>query len=308
MTRYLVRRLILMVFVVWGVLSITFLVVIKTGDPAALMYHIRETMDAVEKLRHSLGLDRPLHVQYLDYLGKAVRGNFGSSIRHRRPAWDLVLERLPYTLALGGLAFTISLVLAFPIGIVAAMKRGTSLDGLTMLFALVGQAVPVFWLGILLILVFAVWLRWVPVSGASSLKNLILPTVALSAYPLARNARLVRSSVLEELGKDYVTTARAKGLREGIVLVRHVLRNALIPLVTMTGLQLGHLVGGAVITESVFGWPGMGRLLVQSIRDWDFPVVQAGVALLAIMYVVANLLVDVLYVALDPRIRLAEQR
>ena len=301
------RRLVLLVFVVWGVVSVTFVVTLKAGDPAAFMYHIRETKEEIEELRRRLGLDRPLHEQYVKYLGKAIQGDFGSSIRHRQPATALILERLPYTLLLGGLALIVSFFLALPIGVLAAVKRGTSLDGFTMLFALVGQAIPVFWLGILLILIFGVWLRWLPVSGAGSLKHLVLPAATLAAYPLARNARLVRSSVLEVLGREYVTTARAKGLKDWTVLIRHVLRNALMPIMTLNALDLGSLLGGAVITESVFGWPGMGRLTVLAIRDWDYPVVQAGVALIAMTYVLANLFVDLLYLALDPRIRLEGQ-
>ena len=307
MRRYLLRRLVLLVFVVWGVVSVTFVVTLKAGDPAAFMYHIRETKEEIEELRRRLGLDRPLHEQYFNYLANAVRGDFGSSIRHRQPATALILDRLPYTLLLGGVALLFSFFLALPIGVLAAVKRGTSLDGLTMLFALVGQAIPVFWLGILLILIFGVWLRWLPVSGAGGLKHLVLPAVTLAAYPLARNARLVRSSVLEVLGREYVTTARAKGLKDWTVLIRHVLRNALMPIMTLNALDLGSLLGGAVITESVFGWPGMGRLTVLAIRDWDYPVVQAGVALIAMTYVLANLFVDLLYLALDPRIRLEGQ-
>ena len=307
MRRFLMRRLVLLVFVVWGVVSVTFVVTLKAGDPAAFMYHIRETKEEIEELRRRLGLDRPLHEQYVNYMVKAVRGDFGTSIRHRQPAMALIWDRLPYTLLLGGLALIISFFLALPIGVLAAVKRGTSLDGLTMLLALFGQAIPVFWLAILMILIFGVWLRWLPVSGAGSLKHLVLPAAALAAYPLARNARLVRSSVLEVLGREYVTTARAKGLKDWTVLIRHVLRNALMPIMTLNALELGSLLGGAVITESVFGWPGMGRLTVLAIRDWDYPVVQAGVALIALTYVLANLFVDLLYLALDPRIRLEGQ-
>lgn len=307
MRRFLMRRLVLLVFVVWGVVSVTFVVTLKAGDPAAFMYHIRETKEEIEELRRRLGLDRPLHEQYVKYMIKALRGDFGSSIRHRQPATALILERLPYTLLLGALALIFSFFLALPIGVLAAVKRGTSLDGFTMLFALVGQAIPVFWLGILLILIFGVWLRWLPVSGAGSLKHLVLPAATLAAYPLARNARMVRSSVLEVLGREYVTTARAKGLKDWTVLIRHVLRNALMPIMTLNALDLGSLLGGAVITESVFGWPGMGRLTVLAIRDWDYPLVQAGVALIAMTYVLANLFVDLLYLALDPRIRLEGQ-
>jgi peptide/nickel transport system permease protein len=308
MTRYLVRRLILLVFVVWGVTSLTFAVNSVTGDPMTLMIYATTDMSVLEDYRRSLGLDRPVYIQYLDYMYKALQGDFGVSIRHREPALDMILRRLPKTLQLGGLAFFFSMVVGFLLGTLAALRRGTIQDGFIMLFALAGQAVPVFWLGILLIMIFSVRLHWLPVAGSGGAKHLVLPTIALAAYPLARNARLVRSSVLEVLGKEYVTTARAKGLRERIVLTRHVLRNALVPVLTMNALELGSLVGGAVITESVFGWPGMGRLTLMAIQNRDFPVVQAGIALIATMYVVANLFVDILYGALDPRIRLVEEK
>jgi len=308
MTRYLLRRLFLLVFVVWGVISLTFIVNSMTSDPITLMIHATIDMSVLEDYRHSLGLDRPLHVQYVDYLYKALRGDFGVSIQHREPAMRMILQRFRKTLQLGGLAFLLAIVTGFSLGTLAALKRGTIQDGIIMLFALGGQAVPGFWLGILLITIFAVQLHWLPVGGSSGLKSLILPAITLAAYPTARNARMVRSSVLEVLGKEYVTTARAKGLRERTVLARHVLRNALIPVMTMNALELGSLVGGAVITETVFGWPGMGRLIVMAIQVRDFPVVQAGIALIATSYVLVNLLVDVLYGALDPRIRLAEER
>jgi peptide/nickel transport system permease protein len=309
MTRYLVRRLVLLVFVVWGVASLTFAVNSMTSDPLTLMmYALLDDLSVLEDYRLALGLDRPVHIQYLDYLYKALHGDFGMSIRHREPALDMILRRLPNTLQLGGLAFILSLLVGFPLGTMAAVRRGTAQDGLIMLVALIGQAVPGFWLGILLILVFAVQLHWLPVAGSGGPEHLILPAITLAAYPTARNARLVRSSVLEVLGQEYVTTARAKGLRERTILTRHVLRNALIPVLTMNAMELGSLLGGAVITETVFGLPGMGRLTVMAIQVRDFPVVQAGIALIATMYVLANLLVDVLYVALDPRIRLVEER
>ncbi len=303
MKAYIVRRLLLMAVVVWGVTTVTFTVTMVTGDPVTLMAGATSTRQQVEEYRHLFGLDRPLPEQYVVYVWKALHGDFGVSFQHRAPAISLVMERMPYTLQLAFLAIVISIVLSLPIGIVAAIKRGTNYDGLTMLFALVGQAMPNFWLGTLLILVFGVILRWLPVAGSGGIENLVLPGITLSAYPLARNTRLVRSSMLEVLGTEYITTARSKGLAERVVLYRHALRNALIPVITLIALDMGSLLGGAVIVETIFGWPGVGRLTVQAIQQRDFPVIQAGVIMVALIIVCINLAVDLFYTVLDPRIR-----
>ncbi len=303
MRAYIIRRLLLLLVVVWGVGSLTFSITMMTGDPVTLMAGPEQSRQQIDEMRRQLGLDRPLYEQYAKYLWHAVRGDFGMSFRHREPAFTLVMERMPYTIALAGAAILLSVAFALPIGIVAAMQRGTVYDGLVMLAALIGQAIPGFWLGIVLILVFGVGVRWLPVGGSGDLSYIVLPAVTVAGYPLARNARLVRSALLEVLSKEYVVTARAKGLTPRVVLLRHALRNALIPIVTLIALDIGALLGGAVIVETVFGWPGIGRLTIQAIQQRDFPVIQAGVTMVATIFVLVNLGVDVLYTYLDPRIR-----
>jgi peptide/nickel transport system permease protein len=262
----------------------------------------------IANIRHQLGLDRPLHEQYLAYLRNAVRGDFGESIRQRgRPAMQIVLERYPATLRLAALALTFTVVVATVFGVVSAVKRYSLLDNLVMFLALFGQSMPNFWLGIMLILVFAVQLGWLPSQGfgEGNPKYLLLPMLTLAAPGLARLTRLVRSGMLDVLGQDYVRTARAKGLREGSVLFGHALKNAAIPLVTIIALDLGTLLGGAVVTEQIFAWPGVGLEVVLAINGRDFPVVQAAVVLVATSFVLINLAVDLLYTWLDPRVRLA---
>jgi peptide/nickel transport system permease protein len=258
----------------------------------------------IESFRHQMGFDRPWVVQYVDFLGKAVRGDFGVSLRQQQPTITLVAERIPATLELAAAAMAIAVCIGLPVGIAAATHRGTLLDNLLMLVGLLGQSVPVFWLGLLLIMVFAVELGWLPVAGTGGIDHLVLPAVTLGLFSTAYIARMTRSSMLEVLGRDYVRTARAKGLKHRVVIRAHALRNALIPLITVIGLQCGALLGGAVITESIFAWPGVGRLTIQAIQSKDLPLVQACVLLLAVIFVFANLVVDLLYAYLDPRIRL----
>ncbi len=303
MTGYIMQRLLLLVVVVWGVASLTFVVTMVTGDPITLMMHVEATREQVDEMRHLYGLDRPFHEQYVNYMLKAARGDFGISFWHRQRALPLVLERMPNTIQLAFAAVCISVVFAFPIGTIAAIKRGSIYDGLVMVLALLGQAMPSFWLGLLLLLLFGVFLKWLPIGGTGGLKHLILPATSIAAYPLARNARLIRSSLLEVLGKEYITTARAKGLGEFVVLYRHALRNALIPMVTLVALDMGSLLGGALVVETIFSWPGVGRLIVDAIRHIDFPLIQAGTVMVALLFVTINLVVDVLYIFLDPRIR-----
>jgi len=246
-----------------------------------------------------------LPIQYLDFLGGLLRGDFGTSVRFQQPALGLIMERVPMTLLLAGSGLTFAVVLAIPIGILSAARRGTWLDSLGMAVALVGQSVPVFWLGLMLILVFAVNLHWLPALGSGGPDHLILPTISLGMFSAAATARLLRAGLAEVLDQEYIRTARAKGLRESAVLIGHGVRNALIPVVTMLGLQFGALLGGALITETIFAWPGMGRLLIQAIYNRDYPLAQAAILWLAIIFVVVNLGVDLLYGLLDPRIRYA---
>ena len=304
MTQYVIRRLLQTVLVLLGVSFVAFGVMFLTGDPTSAMTGEDWTQEMIEELRHQMGFDRPWYVQYADFLSKAVRGDLGTSLRQHQPNLKLIAERLPATAELAAAAMLISIVLAIPVGVLSAVWRGTWVDTVSRLFALLGQSVPVFWLGIMLILVFGVKLRWTPVSGRGGLENLILPAITLGAFLTARNARMMRSSLLEVLEQDYIRTARAKGLPEWTVLYRHAVRNALMPVVTLIGLQIGALLGGAVITETIFAWPGVGRMTVSAIYSKDVPLVQASVIVLATVFVVANLAVDLIYTILDPRIRL----
>lgn len=324
MTRYLVRRLLQTLLVIWGVTLLTFFTLHLAGDPTYLYVSERASEEEIEETRRRLGFDRPLIVQYVDFLGRMLRGDFGDSLSARVPALDRVMERLPATIELTIFAMIVATVLAIPIGIIAAIKRGTPIDGGVMLFAMFGQSMPSFWLGIMLILFVGLTLRWLPISGhvpliepllegdvdtfiqnfPDALRHLILPGVTIGVFSLARNARLIRSTMLEVLSQDYVRTARAKGLREYFVVTRHALRNSLIPVVTMIGLEFGFLLSGVVVTETVFSWPGVGRLVFNAINQRDIPVVQAAVVIFSFIFVTLNLIVDLLYARLDPRVRL----
>jgi ABC-type dipeptide/oligopeptide/nickel transport system permease component len=301
--RFILRRFIQGIAVILGVSLVTFGLLFMTGDPAALLLPVDATPADLARLRTKLGLDDPLPVQYGRFLAGAVHGDFGVSVRQSEPALDLVLERLPATLELSLAAMVLAVVVAVPAGLIAAGWRGTLIDQGAMLVALVGQSIPSFWLGIMLLLFFSVQLGWLPPFGRGGLDHLILPAMTLSMYSMARTARLVRSGLVDVLGQDYIRTARAKGLTEARVLRRHALRNALLPVVTVLGLDLAHLLGGAVVVEFIFAWPGIGRLAVQSIGARDYPVVQAVVFLVAVGYTAANFLVDVLYAYLNPRVR-----
>ncbi len=303
MKSYLLRRLWQSVLVLFGVSVVVFLILHLTGDPAALLLPPDATAEDIAKFRTAMGFDDPVAGQYLRFLRGALRGDFGESLRHGEPAMGLVLERLPATFELAGAGLLIALCLAIPAGIVSAVRRNTSVDYVSTVVALLGQAMPTFWLGIMLILVFSVRLNWLPSSGRGSLEHLILPAITLGLFSTARITRLTRSGMLEVLGQDYIRTARAKGMGEPPVVWKHALKNASIPIVTIVGIELGTLLGGSVITETIFAWPGVGRLSVQAIFNRDYPVVQSAVFLLASTFVIVNFLVDVVYTYLDPRIR-----
>ncbi|PYM15943.1 MAG: hypothetical protein DMD81_13765 [Candidatus Rokuibacteriota bacterium] len=291
----------------WLVTVVVFaLLHLTPGDPATVMLGEQATPEQIRDLRSALGLDEPFVMQYARFLGHAVTGDFGRSIRAQRPALEVVLERLPATLLLSAGAFVFALFVGMPIGVVSAVKRLSLWDHGSMALALLGQSMPVFWLGLMLIVVFSVNLRWLPVSGWGTPQHLVLPAVTLGTFLIGLIIRLTRSSMLDVLGQDYARTARAKGLAERAVIVRHALRNALIPVVTLLGLQLGLLLGGAVITETVFAWPGVGMVTVTAIHQRDYPVVQCAVFVSAVLVVVINWAVDTLYNVLDPRIRVAE--
>jgi peptide/nickel transport system permease protein len=301
--RYLLARLRDALIAVWGVLTIVFLVLNLSGDPVVLLLPVGSTSAQVEEFRHQLGFDRPLPVQYWEFLRRAVRGDFATSLRAGQPALALVLERLPATARLAFTALVLACLVGGTAGLLAAAYRGTVVELAAMGVALLGQAMPVFWLGVLLILVFGVTLHWLPTGGSETLWHMVLPVVTLAAYSSASIARLLRSSLLEVLGQDYIRTARGKGLARWAVLIKHGVRNALLPVVTILGLQAGTLLGGSVITETIFAWPGVGRLAIQAIQNRDYPVVQAAVTAVAITFVLINLLVDAVYAYIDPRVR-----
>lgn len=305
MKGYLLVRLLESIVTIWGVLTIMFFSLRLTGDPALVMLPIGTPPEQVEEFRRALGFDRPVIIQYFDFFGRALRGDFGTSIRFDEPALSLVLERLPRTAELALLAMVVAILLGGFAGIIATIKQNSVVELLAMGAALFGQATPVFWLGIMLILLFAARLQWLPSGGTGGVSHLILPVFTLAVFSSASIARLLRSSLLEIQGNDYVRTAHAKGLSSRKVLFTHQLRNALIPVVTVIGIQTGHLLGGAVITETIFSWPGAGRLIVQAIQNRDFPVVQAAAAVFATTIVLINFLVDLTYSVLDPRIRIS---
>lgn len=303
---YIIRRLFQTVIVVLGVSFITFGLMYLTGDPVQVLLGNatdRMTPEQIEEYRVKRGFDRPWYIQYLDFMGNAIQGDFGESYKFFRPALDVVTERLPATLELSGLALIVSVVVAIPIGVISATKPNTLIDNIATLGSLLGQSIPNFWLALMLMIIFAVTLQWLPVSGRGDWRHIIMPAFTLSTFSLAQNMRMTRSTLLEYIHSDFVRTARAKGLKEKTVISRHALRNALLPLVTLIGLQVGYLLGGSVIIETIFAWPGVGRLIYQSINNKDFPVVQTGVIIVAVSTTMANLLVDIVYAWLDPRIR-----
>jgi peptide/nickel transport system permease protein len=307
MASYIIRRLLQSVFVIFGVVTAVFIITNMTGDPVQLMLGETSSQEDIERLRADLGLDDPLYVQYFRFLGDAVRGDFQDSLRFGGfSSMELVLDRYPRTIALAVCALVLSVTFSIILGTIAAVRRGGLVDQGVMLLALLGQSIPNFWLGLMLILVFAVHLGWFPSQGfESNWKFFILPTITLGAAGMARLTRLTRSGMLDVLGADYIRTARAKGLSNGPVVMRHAFKNTAIPLVTVIGLDFGNLLAGAIITEQIFNWNGVGQLLVTSISGRDFPVVQAAVFIIAASFVLINLAVDIIYTWLDPRIRLS---
>jgi peptide/nickel transport system permease protein len=325
MSQYAVSRLLQAGLVIVAVTLITFLTLHMAGDPTYLYVSERASEAEIEQTRARLGFDRPLHVQYLTFLAGLAQGDTGRSLTYRTPAMQVVLERLPATIELTFMAMAIAVLFALPLGIIAALNRGTAVDGSIMALAMVGQSIPSFWLGIMLILGVGLGLSWLPISGhvpvlepllagdfgrafaniPDAFRFLLMPAFTISLFSMSRNARLVRSSMLEVLGQDFVRTARSKGLTEWVVVMRHALRNAWMPVVTMLGLEFGFLLSGVVVVETVFSWPGVGRLVFNAINQRDIPLVQSAVVIFAIVFVLLNLLVDLFYARLDPRVRLS---
>lgn len=303
MGRYIVSRLIQTILVLAGLITVVFFLIRLAGDPVALILGGSGSQEAIDRLRHALGFDRPLHVQFLVFVRGVAHGDLGNSIAYGDSCMSLVLERLPATIELTAAAILIVIAIAVPMGLVAAIREGSAVDLVVRVFAVLGQATPTYWLGLMLIIVVAVHLRLVPTGGRAGLRSLILPSITLSLWSVGRVSRVTRSSVLEILREDYVRTARSKGLTERSINVRHVLKNASIVIVTLVGLESSAMFGGAIITEAVFAWPGLGRLITTSIYQRDFPVVQAAVLVIGVVICLLNLATDVLYSWLDPRIR-----
>ncbi|MBI5166466.1 MAG: ABC transporter permease [candidate division NC10 bacterium] len=304
MLKYTIRRLLALIPILLGVISLVFLMFqIIPGDPARLVAGEEASAAMVAALRLELGLEDPLYIQYIRYVGNVLRGNLGRSIRSGRPVTQEILARYPATVELAAASTLIMILLGVPAGILSATHRRTLIDNASVVVAIGGASMPVFWLGLMLMLLFSVWLGWFPATGKGGLAHLVLPSLTLGASSTAILARLTRSSLLEVIRADFVRTARAKGLPERLVVYKHSLKNALIPVITITGLQFGSLLGGAVLTETVFAWPGIGRLMVDSIAMRDFPVVQGAILLVAATFVLINLVVDLLYAWVDPRIR-----
>jgi len=305
MLAFILQRLLGALLVILGVVSVVFLLIhLIPGDPVEIMLGESASTADREALRTALGLNLPIGAQFQNYLYGLLQLDLGTSIHLRRPVVELLLERLPATGLLALVTLLITLSLALPLGVLAAIRHNTWWDTGAMSFSMLGISIPNFWLGPLLILVFSLWLGWFPISGRSGFSSVILPALTLATGLIAVLSRMVRSSMLEVLGEDYMRTARAKGMPPGRVILHHGLRNALLPVITLLGLQLGALLAGAVITETVFSWPGIGLLTIESIQSRDYPVVQACVLLISVTYVVVNLLTDLAYAWIDPRIRL----
>lgn len=302
---FVIRRVLQSILTVFGVVTAVFFLVRLSGDPAALMMPVEATAADIARLRTELGLDQPLVVQYAKFLANAFQGDLGESLRSRTSALGLVLERIPATLELALTAFILGIALAFAVGLWMRLSSSQRLRTTLLWAAFIRQAIPVFWFGLLLILLFSVTLRWLPALGRGEIKNLILPALTLATYELGLYLRLFNAAMAEEEGQDYVRTAYAKGQSRAKIVLRHMLPNALLPLITIAGINLGVLLGGTVVTETVFSWPGAGRLIVQSVSQRDYPVIVAGVLVISVIFVFVNLMVDLIYGLLDPRVRLS---
>lgn len=304
MHRYIFRRLLLMLPVMIGVTFIVFTMMYFTpGDPARIMLGESAPEDAVQRLREDMGLNDPFLMQFGRYVTNVARGDFGRSYTQRRPVATMIIDRFPTTLKLAAWGVIVSIVIGIPTGIISATKQYSLFDNVSMVLALVGVSMPNFWQGLMMIIIFALNLRWFPASGFTTWKHIVLPAITLGTSSAAQITRMTRSSMLEVIRQDYIRTARAKGQVESVVINQHALKNALIPVVTVIGLSFGGLLGGAVLTESIFSIPGVGSLMIQAIRQRDYPVVQGGVLFIALSFSLVNLLVDILYAFIDPRIK-----
>ncbi|EJL41993.1 ABC transporter permease [Brevibacillus agri] len=316
MLKLIFRRLVDLIPTLFVVATTVFIITrLIPGDPAAVLLGPQASPDEIAKMRESLGLNQPLYLQYVEFLGSLLQGDLGTSLGYNQPVMSLIMERFPNTLLLSACALALSLLIGIPAGIISATKQYSVWDYTVMILSLVGVSMPIFWLGVMLVLYFSVHLGWLPATGMGSLSegfgsvvtHLILPSIALSTIPMATFARITRSSMLEVIRQDYIKTARAKGLREFFVVWKHALKNAMTPLLTVMGMQISSMLGGAVLTETIFSWPGMGRLVVDAIENRDFVVVQGTVLFIAVIFVLINLLVDILYTVVNPRVKLSNK-
>jgi len=303
MTKSLLKKLRNALIVLLGVSIIVFMLMYLSGDPVALLLPMDTSPEIVAEMRENLGFNDPLYIQYLNFLSGAVRGDFGDSLHHGQPAMGLILERMPATIELTLASIAVALLIAIPLGIITAVYSNTIIDYIGSVIALIGQSMPVFWLGLMLLYFVGVKYRLLPITGRGSWEHLILPAITVGAYTAATLARMLRSRMIEIMQQDYIKTAKAKGVKGFFVIMKHALRNALLPVITILAMQLGTLLGGAVITETIFAWPGVGRFMLQAIQNRDIAIVQAGVFVLAVSIVVINISTDVIYSLLDPRIR-----
>jgi peptide/nickel transport system permease protein len=304
LVRYVAKRILQAIPTLFGAMLVMFILVrILPGDPARLIAGPEALEQDVERIREQLGLNRPIYVQFVDYMSSILRGDFGTSIKYRTPVIQEIIARLPYTLLLAAAAEAIAVAIAIPLGILSALRPRSKVSYVVSIVSLIGASTPIFWIGLIFIYIFAVSLRILPSSGAESPKHLILPAVTLSLLLMGNLTRITRASVIEALGSNHVITAMSKGLVQRVILVRHVLRNAMIPIVTIMGIQIGALLGGAVITETVFAWPGIGSLLVDSLFYRDYPLAQGIILFIVMVFIAINILVDVIYAYIDPRVR-----
>lgn len=303
MVSFFLHRLKLALITVFGVTLLVFIAARLSGDVVYTLVDASAGQEEIDKMRRQLDLDKPVWLQYISYVGHVARGDFGCSIRYQRPVVEVIAERIPKTVQLGLAAFAVALSLGISLGILAARTRGSLIDRAARTLAVLAQSMPHFWIGIMAILIFAVILRWLPTSGSGTWQHLVMPALTLATFPMAAIMRITRSSMLETLDAEYVKFLRVKGLAERLIVWKHALRNALIPVVALSGIQLGNLLGGAVIVETVFSWPGLGNLMVESIVSRDYPVIQSGVLMIAVFLITLNFLVDLVFGVIDPRIR-----
>ncbi len=308
MTEYVIRRLVLSLVAMVGVITIVFVLMHASGDPVTLLVSQEATQEDIDRIRQAYGLDQPLSVQYVRFVARVAQGDLGYSYRQGLPVAELIVERLPATFELALAAMAVAVLLGVSLGMVAAARRGSGLDLTAMTVALIGTSMPSFWLGLLLIIVFGVELGWLPVSGYGTLRHLVMPAFVLGGFYAAQISRLTRTGLLEVLAQDYIRTAAAKGLADRAVLLKHALRNAALPVLTVLGLSFGHMLGGALVVESIFAWPGMGRLTVQAVLGRDFPLVQGAAVMGAAVFLAVNLTIDLVYGWVDPRLRAAARR